>query len=93
MFQKVLVANRGEIAVRAVRAAFERGCKTVAVFPYEDRNADHRIKASESYLIGERDHPVRAYLDIDEIIRVAKEAGADAVLIFWNQIFQVQRNQ
>ncbi len=79
MFQKVLVANRGEIAVRAVRAAFERGCKTVAVFPYEDRNADHRIKASESYLIGERDHPVRAYLDIDEIIRVAKEAGADAV--------------
>lgn len=79
MFQKVLVANRGEIAVRAVRAAFERGCRTVAVFPYEDRNADHRIKASESYLIGERDHPVRAYLDIDEIIRVAKEAGADAV--------------
>lgn len=79
MFQKVLVANRGEIAVRAVRAAFEQGCRTVAVFPYEDRNADHRIKASESYLIGERDHPVRAYLDIDEIIRVAKEAGADAV--------------
>ena len=79
MFQKVLVANRGEIAVRAVRAAFELGCRTVAVFPYEDRNADHRIKASESYLIGERDHPVKAYLDIDEIIRVAKESGADAV--------------
>ena len=79
MFQKVLVANRGEIAVRAVRAAFELGCKTVAVFPYEDRNADHRIKASESYLIGERDHPVKAYLDIEEIIRVAKESGADAV--------------
>jgi len=79
MFQKVLVANRGEIAVRAVRAAFELGCRTVAVFPYEDRNADHRIKASESYLIGERDHPVKAYLDIDEIIRVAKESEADAV--------------
>ena len=79
MFQKVLVANRGEIAVRAVRAAFELGCRTVAVFPYEDRNADHRVKASESYLIGERDHPVKAYLDIDEIIRVAKESGADAV--------------
>lgn len=79
MFQKVLVANRGEIAVRAVRAAFELGCKTVAVFPYEDRNADHRIKASESYLIGGRDHPVKAYLDIEEIIRVAKESGADAV--------------
>lgn len=79
MFQKVLVANRGEIAVRAVRAAFELGCRTVAIFPYEDRNADHRIKASESYLIGERDHPVKAYLDIDEIIRVAKESEADAV--------------
>ena len=79
MFQKVLVANRGEIAVRAVRAAFELGCRTVAVFPYEDRNADHRVKASESYLIGERDHPVKAYLDIDEIIRVAKESDADAV--------------
>ena len=79
MFQKVLVANRGEIAVRAVRAAFELGCRTVAVFPYEDRNADHRIKASESYLIGERDHPVKAYLDIDEIIRVVKESEADAV--------------
>ena len=79
MFQKVLVANRGEIAVRAVRAACELGCRTVAVFPYEDRNADHRIKASESYLIGERDHPVKAYLDIEEIIRVAKESGADAV--------------
>ena len=79
MFQKVLVANRGEIAVRAVRAAFELGCRTVAVFPYEDRNAEHRIKASESYLIGERDHPVKAYLDIEEIIRVAKESGADAV--------------
>ena len=79
MFQKVLVANRGEIDVPAVRAALELGCRTVAVFPYEDRNADHRIKASESYLIGERDHPVKAYLDIDEIIRVAKESEADAV--------------
>ncbi|MGV8847293.1 pyruvate carboxylase [Tessaracoccus sp.] len=79
MFSKVLVANRGEIAVRAFRAAYELGCKTVAVFPYEDRNADHRIKASESYLIGTEGHPVRAYLDIDEIIRVAKESGSDAV--------------
>ncbi len=79
MFSKVLVANRGEIAVRAFRAAYELGCSTVAVFPYEDRNADHRIKASESYLIGDKGHPVRAYLDIAEIIRVAKESGADAV--------------
>ena len=79
MFSKVLVANRGEIAVRAFRAAYELGVKTVAVYPYEDRNAVHRIKADEAYLIGERGHPVRAYLDIDEIIRAAKESGADAV--------------
>ena len=79
MFQKVLVANRGEIAVRAFRAAYELGLRTVAVFAYEDRNADHRIKAQESYLIGEKGHPVRAYLDIDEIIRAAKESGSDAI--------------
>ena len=74
MFAKVLVANRGEIAVRAFRAAYELGVKTVAVFPYEDRNAVHRIKADEAYMIGERGHPVRAYLDIAEIIRAAKES-------------------
>jgi pyruvate carboxylase len=79
VFSKILVANRGEIAVRAFRAAYELGSRTVAVFPYEDRNAVHRIKADEAYLIGERGHPVRAYLTIDEIIRVAREAGADAV--------------
>ncbi|RRD46706.1 pyruvate carboxylase [Tessaracoccus sp. OH4464_COT-324] len=79
MFTKVLVANRGEIAVRAFRAAYELGCDTVAVFAYEDRNADHRIKAHESYQIGEVGHPVRAYLSIDEIIRAAKESGADAI--------------
>ncbi|MBA8794674.1 pyruvate carboxylase [Friedmanniella endophytica] len=79
MFSKVLVANRGEIAVRAFRAAVELGAQTVAVFPWEDRNAVHRIKADEAYQIGERGHPVRAYLDVAEIIRVAKAAGADAV--------------
>ncbi len=79
MFAKVLVANRGEIAVRAFRAAYELGAQTVAVFPYEDRNAVHRIKADEAYTIGERGHPVRAYLDIAEIIRAAKESGADAI--------------
>ena len=79
MFHKVMVANRGEIAVRGFRAAYELGLGTVAVFAYEDRNADHRVKALESYLIGEEGHPVRAYLDIDEIIRAAKEAGADAI--------------
>lgn len=79
MFRKVLVANRGEIAVRAFRAATELGAKTVAVFPYEDRKSEHRLKADEAYLIGEQGHPVRAYLSPDEIVRVATESGADAV--------------
>ncbi len=79
MFSKILVANRGEIAVRAFRAAYEVGARTVAVFPWEDRNAVHRTKADEAYLIGERGHPVHAYLDIAEIIRVARESGSDAV--------------
>ncbi|MBD3757268.1 MAG: pyruvate carboxylase [Microbacterium sp.] len=79
MFRKILVANRGEIAIRAFRAAFELGARTVAVFPWEDRGSLHRQKADESYEIGEQGHPVRAYLDVDEIIRVALAAGADAI--------------
>jgi pyruvate carboxylase len=79
VFKKILVANRGEIAIRAFRAAYELGAKTVAVFAYEDRNSSHRLKADEAYQIGEIGHPVRAYLDVDEIIRVAKECGADAI--------------
>lgn len=79
MFKKILVANRGEIAIRAFRAAYELGAKTVAVFPYEDRNSMHRLKADEAYQIGEPGHPVRAYLDVAEIIRVAVESGADAI--------------
>jgi pyruvate carboxylase len=79
VFSKILVANRGEIAIRAFRAAFELGMRTVAVFPYEDRFSLHRMKADEAYQIGEVGHPLRAYLTIDEILRVAKESGADAV--------------
>ena len=79
MFNKVLVANRGEIAVRAFRAATELGAKTVAVFPYEDRKSEHVLKADEAYEIGEPGHPVRAYLDPEGIVRTAVEAGADAV--------------
>ncbi|NBR23530.1 MAG: pyruvate carboxylase [Micrococcales bacterium] len=79
MFSKILVANRGEIAIRAFRAAYELGAKTVAVFAYEDRNSSHRLKADEAYQIGEIGHPVRAYLDVSEIIRVALECGADAI--------------
>jgi pyruvate carboxylase len=79
VFRKVLVANRGEIAVRAFRAATELGAATVAVFPHEDRRSEHRSKADEAYVIGDRGHPVRAYLDPAEIVRVARESGADAV--------------
>ena len=79
MFRKVLVANRGEIAIRAFRAAYELGAGTVAVFPHEDRNSLHRLKADESYEIGEPGHPVRAYLSVDEIINAAQQAGADAI--------------
>src|SRR5690242_19323196 len=79
MFRKVLVANRGEIAIRAFRAGYELGAGTVAVFPHEDRNSLHRLKADEAYEIGEPGHPVRAYLSVEEIIRAARQAGADAV--------------
>jgi pyruvate carboxylase len=79
MFAKVLVANRGEIAIRAFRAAHELGARTVAVFPYEDRGSEHRLKADEAYEIGERGHPVRAYLDPEAIVEVATRAGADAI--------------
>ncbi len=79
MFSKVLVANRGEIAIRAFRAAQEVGASTVAVFPWEDRWSEHRLKADEAYEIGEHGHPVRAYLDASAIVAVAQRAGADAV--------------
>ncbi len=79
MFNKILVANRGEIAIRAFRAANETGARTVAVFPYEDRWSEHRMRADEAYEIGERGHPVRAYLDPEAIVEVAVKAGADAV--------------
>ena len=79
MFRKVLVANRGEIAIRAFRAGYELGAGTVAVFPHEDRNSAHRMKADEAYEIGEPGHPVRAYLSVEEIIKAARKAGADAV--------------
>ena len=79
MFRKVLVANRGEIAVRGFRAATELGAKTVAVYPFEDRNSEYRFKADEAYPIGEQGHPVRAYLDPAGIVEAALQAGADAV--------------
>ncbi|PIL18218.1 pyruvate carboxylase [Puniceibacterium antarcticum] len=78
-FKKILIANRGEIAIRIMRAANEMGKKTVAVFAEEDKLGLHRFKADESYRIGEGLGPVAAYLSIPEIIRVAKASGADAI--------------
>ncbi|MFI6518455.1 pyruvate carboxylase [Spirillospora sp. NPDC050679] len=79
MIRKLLVANRGEIAVRAFRAAYELGIPSVAVYAHEDRLSLHRQKADEAYEIGERGHPVRAYLDVDGIVATALRVGADAV--------------
>ena len=78
-FKKILIANRGEIAIRIMRAANEMGKKTVAVFAEEDKLGLHRFKADEAYRIGKGLGPVAAYLSIDEIIRVARECGADAI--------------
>jgi pyruvate carboxylase len=78
-FNKILIANRGEIAIRIMRAANEMGKRTVAVFAEEDKLGLHRFKADEAYRIGEGMGPVAAYLSIAEMIRVAKECGADAI--------------
>ncbi|MEM9146129.1 MAG: pyruvate carboxylase, partial [Pseudomonadota bacterium] len=78
-FQKILIANRGEIAIRVMRAANELGKRTVAVYADEDKLGLHRFKADEAYRIGEGLGPVAAYLDIKEIIRVARQSGADAL--------------
>jgi len=76
---KILVANRSEIAIRVFRAANELGMKTVAVFAEEDKLALHRFKADEAYQIGKGLGPIQAYLSIPDIIRVAREARADAI--------------
>jgi pyruvate carboxylase len=78
-FQKILIANRGEIAIRIMRAANELGKKTVAVYAEEDKLGLHRFKADQAYRIGEGMGPVAAYLSIEEIIRVAILSGADAI--------------
>lgn len=77
--KKLLIANRGEIAIRICRAASELNIQTVAIYTYEDRYSLHRYKADEAYQIGEDNDPLKPYLNINEIIRVAKECGADAI--------------
>lgn len=78
-FKRILVANRGEIAIRIFRAAREMGIRSVAIYSEEDRLALFRTKADESYLIGKGKSPLDAYLDIDEIISLAKKKGVDAI--------------
>ena len=78
-FKKLLVANRGEIAIRILRAAAELKIKTLAVYTYEDRYSLHRYKADESYQIGINTEPLKPYLDIEEILRIAKLNGVDAI--------------
>ena len=77
--KSVLVANRSEIAIRVMRAATELGLRTIGIYSHEDRLALHRTKADESYLVGKGQKPLQAYLNIDEIIRIAKQSGADAI--------------
>ncbi|CAN5605632.1 pyruvate carboxylase [soil metagenome] len=76
---KLLVANRSEIAIRVFRAATELGLRTVAIYSREDRFSLHRFKADEAYLVGGGQEPVKAYLGIEEIMRVARDAGVDAI--------------
>ena len=77
--RSILVANRGEIAIRVMRAASELGLRTVAIYSREDRFSLHRTKADEAYLVGQGKGPIDAYLDIEDILRIAREARVDAV--------------
>ena len=76
---RLLVANRGEIAIRIMRAATELNIKTVAVYTYEDRYSLHRYKADEAYQIGKDDEPLKPYLDIEGLILIAKQKKIDAI--------------
>lgn len=77
--KKVLVANRGEIAIRIFRACTELDIQTVAIYAAEDEYSVHRFKADEAYLVGKGKKPIEAYLDIENIIQIAKKSGADAI--------------
>jgi len=79
MIETLLVANRGEIAVRAFRAANELGVRSIAVYAPEDRDSVHRLKADEAYEIGEPGHPVSSYLDAEGIVALATRVRADAI--------------
>src|SRR5687768_17296687 len=76
---KLLVANRSEIAIRVFRAGHELGIRTVAIYSHEDRYALHRFKADEAYLVGKPGEPIKSYLNIENILAVAKEHGVDGI--------------
>ena len=78
-FRKLLVANRGEIAIRVFRSAHELGIRTVAIYSHEDRFAMHRLKADEAYQVGKPGEPIRSYLNIEAIVALAKEKEVDAI--------------
>jgi pyruvate carboxylase len=78
-FEKVLVANRSEIAIRVFRACTELGIRTLGIFSKEDRSAFHRYKADETYPLDEGKDPLKAYLDIPGILTIARRHGADAI--------------
>ena len=77
--KKILIANRGEIAIRILRAAAELKITTVSMYSYEDRFSPHRYKADEAYQIGADDEPLKPYLDIEAIIEIAKLHDVDAI--------------
>ena len=79
MFNKILVANRSEIAIRVFRAARELHIPSVGIYSAEDRLTLHRFNTRESYRVGEGKGPIEAYLDMDDIVRIAKRSGADAI--------------
>src|ERR1700720_2905949 len=77
--RSLLVANRSEIAIRILRAANELGLRTVSIYAHEDRFALHRFQADESYLVGAGRTPIEAYLDLNDVLRIARQARVDAI--------------
>src|SRR5689334_434909 len=77
--RKLMVANRSEIAIRVFRSTHELGIRTVAIYAHDDRFALHRFKADEAYRVGTPGEPLRSYLDIDNIIKLAREREVDAI--------------
>ena len=77
--RRLMVANRSEIAIRVFRSTHELGIRTVAIYTHEDRFALHRFKADEAYRVGDQGEPLRSYLDIDNIVAIAKEHEIDAI--------------